>query len=110
MAPFAPSSWGSDGLLIGSLHIVHAFDVRRHDRAHQALLFGDTAYRIDDLQAVLLDDAIVFGEHLALKQTEAFSRLRAPAEIHAGFVKLQLNAARHQAIERDVNRDAEIQR
>src|SRR5687768_5984315 len=107
MSGWSPT--GSDGLLIANLHVVQR-QARRDQTAYVALLLGDAADGGDDLEAELVDEAIIFLEHLALEQPEAFDRIGAPAEIHPRFVELELDAARHQPIERNVDRHAEVER
>ena len=65
---------------------------------------------VDDLQAEFVDQPIVLLEHVALEHAEALGRVGAPAHVHARLVELQLHAPRHQAIERHVDRHAEVQR
>ena len=77
---------------------------------HESLLFGDACARIDDVQIELIHDSIILVEYFALKQTEAFGRVRAPAQVHARFVELELHAARHEPVERDLDGHSEIER
>ena len=65
--------------------------------------------RVDDLHAELVDEVIVLVQHLALKHPKALDRVRAPAEVHPGLVELELDAPRHQSIDRDVDRHAEVE-
>src|SRR5258706_15938163 len=110
MPPLAPSSVSSDGLFIRRLQLVAELEVRRNQVPDEPLLLHDAAARIDHLEAEFLDDPIVLLEDLALKQPKTLGRVGAPTEIHPGLVKLQLDASSHQAVERHLDRHAEIQR
>ena len=46
----------------------------------------------------------------ALEQAEALDRVGAPAQVHAGLVVLELGAPRQDAVERDLERHAEVER
>src|SRR5437870_5288331 len=72
------------------------------------LLIGDAGRGVDDAQAVFGDELVVLAEHLALEDPEALGGVRAPAHVESGLVELQLHATRQQAIERDVDRHAEV--
>src|SRR5258708_14155543 len=80
----------------------------RDQAPEYALLIGDAAHRVDDAQAEFVDQPIIFVEHLALKNPEAVKGIRAPTHVHARFVKLELHAPGHEAIDRDVDRTAEV--
>src|SRR5438552_18041047 len=108
MPPFAPSIASSDGLFIDALHAVRR-KVRPDQRAHVALLGGDAAGSVDDLQTELVDDAVLLVEHVPLKDSKALCRVGAPPHVHAGLVELQLHAARRQSIERHIDWYPEIQ-
>src|SRR2546426_6230529 len=110
MPPLAPStgSDGSEGLVIARL-LVRRRHLPRNQRPNQPLLLGDAARSADHFQTVFIDDAIVLVEYLALEQPEAFNRIVAPAEIHAGLVEFELHAAGHQAVERNVDGHAEVE-
>src|SRR6267154_2655093 len=102
VTPSAAASGSSDGLLIGDLRAlrhVSGFHMPRDQVANQPLLLGDAPDGVDDVEAELVHDSIVLIENFALKQPEALHRVRAPAEIHAGFIELQLDPPRHQTIE-----------
>src|SRR2546428_11807833 len=108
MPPLAPStgSDGSEGLVIARL-LVRRRRLPRTQRANQALLLGDASRSADHFETVFIDDAIILVEYLALEQPEAFNRIVAPAEIHAGLVEFELHAPRHQAVQRNVDRHTE---
>src|SRR2546422_10350885 len=110
MPPLAPStgSDGSEGLVIARLH-VRRRNLPRNQRPNEALLLGDAARGADYFQAVFIDDAIILVEHLALEQPEAFNRIVAPAEIHAGLVEFELHAPSHQTVQRNVDRQTEVE-
>src|SRR5262245_48038590 len=110
-APFSRPSPSSGRLLIGNFHRFHIHsEPGCNEIADEALLLGDAADRIDDFHAVLADDAIVFGENLPLEETKTIDRIRAPAQIHARLIKLQLDPPGQQALQRYLDGDAEVER
>src|SRR5437870_5376017 len=103
----APSS-RSDGLVIGYLQL-RRIDVFGDERSHHPLLIGDAANGVNHFETILIHKPIVFPQHLSLEEPETVSRIGAPAQIHARLVKLELHTPCHQAIERNVNRNTEIE-
>ena len=89
---------------------IDSLQFARHQLPHAALLIGDAAGRVDDLQAELVDEVVVLLEHLALEQAEALVHVGAPAHVHAGLVELQLHPPREQPVERDLDRHPEVER
>src|SRR5688572_22007161 len=63
--------------------------------AEDPLLFGNAAAGVDDAEAELVDQMVVFLEHARLEQAEALVEIRAEPHVHAGLVELQRDAARH---------------
>src|SRR5262245_13318686 len=84
-------------------------EVRRRKPADDLLLNGNAADGVDDFEAELVDQTIVLAQHLSLEETKALERIGAPAEVHTGFVELQLDTPSHETVERDVDRDSKIQ-
>src|SRR6266566_7917741 len=100
MPPLAPSTLSGDtsgGLLIGDLH-VHRFDVPGNQGTNTSLLRDDAAGTVDQLEAEFLHNPIILVQDLPLEQAEALDRIRAPAQIHARLVKLELHAARQEPV------------
>src|SRR5260221_9324573 len=110
MPALASSTVSSDGLFILHLQLVDDLEMRRRQVPDGPLLLHDAAFRVDDLEPVLLHDPIVLVEDLALEQPEALRRVDAPPEVHAGFVELELDAPRHEPVERDFDWYPEIER
>ena len=95
---------------MGDLH-GSAIEVRRRSAAGRSLLLNrNAADGVDDFEAELVDEAIMLVQHLPLKESKALERIGAPAEVHARLVELELDAAGHEAVERDVDRDPEVER
>src|SRR6476661_5714649 len=102
MPPLAPSSDAeSEGLIVSHLH-VRGRDLPGNQGAHQALLLGDASGGADYFQAILVHDPIILVKDLPLKQPEALDGIVTPAQIHPRFIELELDAPRHQTVERDV--------
>src|SRR5262249_59752745 len=95
-----------DELLIRFLDL----QVLRDQFAKRPLLVRDAALGGDYAQAELFDDPIVLVEDLALEDPEALDQVRAPAHVHASLVEFQLDAPRQEAIGRDLDRHAEVDR
>ena len=101
-------------VMSSSSGIVHVRDrarleLLRHQLADEPLLIGDAARRVDHPQAEFLDHLIVLRRAPPLEQPEALVHVRAPAQVHARLVELQLDAPRQQPLERDVDRHAEVE-
>src|SRR5258707_212465 len=64
----------------------------RYQVAHLALLRVDAAGAVDDPEAVLAGQPVVLLQHPSLEQPEALDRVGGQAEVHAGFVELDLGA------------------
>src|ERR1700736_1819479 len=105
MPPLAPLASASDEVVIDHLHAAY-LDVLGDYLADDSLLLGDAALRVDDVEAELVHQSIILVQHFALEQPEAFDRIRAPAQIQARLVELELDAARHQPVERHLDRHA----
>src|ERR1051325_11803757 len=71
-------------------------------QTHLALLAFNRAARVNDCQPKLRDHAIVFFENPALKDLETLFGIVGPAEVHTGFVVLQIRSAGNDAIDRNV--------
>src|SRR3954462_15612817 len=100
MCPFAPFSNCSSAMRLTCCSLDQGWPVQlpRNQISDVLLLIGDRHGRVDDAEAELIDEAIVFLEDLALKNSEAVDEVLAPAHVHAGLVELQLDAPRHQTI------------
>src|SRR5437660_599016 len=110
MPPLAPSTSptvGSEGLVIGNLHLGRMHEPR-NQRTHEPLLLGDAADGIDDFQPELVDDPIILVQHLALKQAKTLDGIAAPAQVYPRLVELEFDAPGHEAVERHLDRHAEI--
>src|SRR5688572_29223586 len=110
MPPFAPPTGSSDGLLIRSYQLLAERKVRGDEMSNETLLLHDAAGGVNHFETEFLDQTIILVQDLPLEQPEAFGGIRAPAEVHAGLVELELDPSRHQAIEGGIDGHTKIQR
>src|SRR6185436_10552293 len=66
------------------------FERLSHELAHLVLLGFDVFRRIHRNELKLVDDLLVLGQDIGLKNTEAFGDVLGQVHIHAGFVILEL--------------------
>src|ERR1700730_11533076 len=94
---------------LGTLTVVIEQDFLHHF-AHQPLLSGNFAGRVDGLQAEHSAQLVLNRQNTALETPEAFHRVNRMRHIHSSFMILELRAASQKPFQRDFNWHLEIER
>src|SRR5262245_51899524 len=89
--------------LIAPQHLVH-------HAADGLLLARYVARRVDDSEAELHRELIVYVEHATLEEAEALGGIGGQPDVHAGLVVLELRPPGEQPLQRDVDRHPEVER
>src|ERR1700733_8816450 len=76
--------------------------------ADDLLLLADALGGVDFGEAVFVGDSAVLVEDAALEEPEAADEIGSEAEVHAGFVILELRAAGNEAGEADIDGEVKI--
>src|SRR6185503_5323986 len=80
-----------------------------HLTANGLLLGRDVGGRIDHAHTELRGDLVVVVEHAALEEPEAVDGIGGQADVHTGLVVLELGAAGEEALQRHLDRHAEVE-